>query len=475
MTGEEDQDSALRRSRALREEQAAEPDLARPPELAPGAPDPRPAGGRDARPRRLRPASSEPSADGAPAADDAAGEDAPPTGGTAGPGSTGDAPRQAGRTPRQRRPLPSNDDEDLWSNSGSTRQHREAVPEPKLFPTRDSRDLQGNRVRIGLWGAPRSGKTTVIAAMPIAAMRSQDRLGRWLVSGVGGEATKVLTDNVERLVSGRFPPPTDDFEGESIMWSFQGKDDEPVAPSPPPSPERRRAWGRGARKAFAGPVATRSSTLVDFTLELQDVNGEAYGREEFNLTAVEHLAQSRGLIYVFDPVYDGEAELESFKYFYRTLQHVTSRVTAAGKMDDGLLPHHVSVLITKFDDPTFFKSAADAYWLNRDQTVAGMPYVPIDQGALFFDWVCDKRQGGTAPLVRDALRAFFHQDRIEYFACSAIGFRLNPNGVFDYDDFVNVETVDGKPRIRSEVRPVNVLEPLIRLERRIRLGLPAVR
>ena len=352
------------------------------------------------------------------------------------------------------------------------RQGREPVPEPMPIPTRNSDDVDGNGVRIGLWGAARSGKTTVISAMPIAAMQTRDRPGRWVVSGVGRGATEILTEGVERLTSGRFPAPTDEVEGTSIMWSFQGMDDEPAVAAVAPPPPERKWW---APKTSAGLVAKRPTGLVDFTLELQDVNGESYRHGNIDPTAVEHLARSRGLIYVFDPVFDEEQELQSFKHFYTALQYVTSRVTAARRMDNGLLPHHVSVLITKFDDPTFFKSAVRAHWVNQDQTVARMPYVPIEQGAAFFDWVCDERQGGTAPLVRDALRTFFHQDRIEYFACSAIGFRLNPNGVFDYNDYVNVETVDGEPRIRSAVRPVNVLEPLIRLERRIRLGLPAAR
>ena len=91
MTDDDDQDSALRRSRAVREGRAADPEFAGPLELAPGVsdPQPQPAGARDARPRHLLPASPDLSADpatpGAPPADDAAGQGVPPTGGPAGP------------------------------------------------------------------------------------------------------------------------------------------------------------------------------------------------------------------------------------------------------------------------------------------------------------------------------------------------------------------------------------------------------
>jgi len=99
-----------------------------------------------------------------------------------------------------------------------------------------------------------------------------------------------------------------------------------------------------------------------------------------------------------------------------------------------------------------------------------MPYLPDGHGEAFFDWVCRARQGQSAELVRNALRNFFHADHIEYFACSAVGFKLNPEGVFDYGDYSNVEQRDGRPHIRSLVRPINVLEPLVGLERRIRAG-----
>ena len=106
--------------------------------------------------------------------------------------------------------------------------------------------------------------------------------------------------------------------------------------------------------------------------------------------------------------------------------------------------------------------------MSQEQTGARMPYIPEGHGEAFFDWVCRGRQGQSAELVRDALHNFFHFDRVEYFACSAVGFKLNPQGVFDYGDYPNVELENGKPRIRSLVRPINVLEPLVRLEGRIR-------
>jgi hypothetical protein len=124
--------------------------------------------------------------------------------------------------------------------------------------------------------------------------------------------------------------------------------------------------------------------------------------------------------------------------------------------------------VNKFDDPGFFSAAVEHRWVNQEQSGARMPFVSLEQGPAFFDWVCSTRYGQTTELIRNTLRAFFHADRVEYFASSGIGFKLNPHGEFDFRDYANVEIRDGVPCIRSLVRPLNVLEPLIRLERRIR-------
>jgi hypothetical protein len=330
---------------------------------------------------------------------------------------------------------------------------RDPVPLPVPIPRPGERGHGGGR--IGLWGAPRSGKTTLLAALPIAAMQGSQNSRPWVVSGVGRVASNILTDGVQRLTQGRFPPATD--SRDSFWWSFQGLDEAVDLDDP----------GRRRRRPRKAPQ------LVGFELELQDLPGEDYREGSINQAAVESLARSRGLVYLFDPVLGDHEELRSLVFFYAALQQITSHVRDRGGMERGRLPHHVSVLVTKFDDPAFFESARRANWVNQESTGARLPYVPIAQGSAFFDWVCEELQGGAATHVRNALRTSFHPERIEYFACSAIGFRLNPNGVFDHTDYVNVESVDGEPRIRSLVRPVNVLEPFVRLERRIRLGTSA--
>ena len=331
----------------------------------------------------------------------------------------------------------------------------EPVPTPMPIPT--IRTVAGGRdstVRIGLWGGPHSGKTTVLSALPIAAIQGAGRSSGWIVTGVNDSSTSVLTEGVNMLInSRRFPNPTDPNSRDTIMWSFQGHD-----AVDPREPQR---WSARLRRP-SGPQP------IEFALQLQDFSGENFRYDMVSPQIVESLALSNGLLFLFDPVFEGHTNLQSFNYFYGALQQVAARVRNENRMDRGRLPHHVSVLVTKFDDPGFFSAAVNAGWVHQEQAGARMPYVPLEHGPAFFDWVSTARHGGTASLVRDALRSFFHVDRIEYFASSAIGFRLNPHGVFDYGDYANVEIRDGQPGIKSLARPMNVLEPLIRLERRIR-------
>lgn len=325
---------------------------------------------------------------------------------------------------------------------------------PLPIPIRTSQQgVRGTTVRIGLWGGARSGKTTVISALPIAAMQAASASRSWIISGFDEVATKILTDGVNRLVNERrFPPGHTQIE--PIMWTFQGIDG--------------GAAHSGSSSRWSRLLQGRSSTTVDFALELQDVPGEFFRNGQVDPRVVENLALSDGLLYVFDPVLESHEDLRSFHFFYSVLQQVTTRVRNEGRMERGRLPHHVAVLVTKFDDPSFFEAAVREGWVSQEQTGARMPYIPEGHGEAFFDWVCRVRQGESAELVRDALRNFFHADRVEYFACSAVGFKLNPQGVFDYGDYANVEMQNGGPRLRSLPRPINVLEPLVRLERRIR-------
>ncbi|KUN06188.1 hypothetical protein AQI95_14940 [Streptomyces yokosukanensis] len=320
-----------------------------------------------------------------------------------------------------------------------------------LMPTRVPLPPNGapatpsDRVRIGLWGAPHSGKTTYLAAVPIAAMQ-QARYGHagWAVSGMNAESNEFLASGVTQLESDRvFPDATVGLR--PLSWSFQGAE---------------QPFGRFRRQREVG-----------FVLEVQDVAGEVYGRDEEHALRpriLDQLARSQGLVYLFDPLLDGKPATRSLDYFYSMLNELNTRVRDAGTLHRNRLPHHVAVCVTKFDHPEVFRPAVEAGWVTQDSVGAQLPRVPAEHAARYFRWMCDEFRGSSARLVRDGLASFFHPERISYYVSSAIGFRLNPQHVFDYRNYHNVEYVDGVARICTSPVPVNVLEPLTDLERRIR-------
>jgi hypothetical protein len=284
--------------------------------------------------------------------------------------------------------------------------------------------------------------------LPIAALNESHGLN---VTGVSEIAARILNDGLHRLITERrFPAANVYGSSTSVMWSLHGQQNA-LAPGGQPRWLRRRT----------------SPELIDFALQLQDFSGESFDSTKIEPLALESLALSQGLIYVFDPVLENQG-ITSWNYFDAVLREMATRVRNQGRMEGNKLPHHVAVLVNKFDDPGFFNAAVEHGWVNQEQSGARMPYVSLEQGPAFFDWVCSTRYGQTTDLIRNTLRTFFHADRVEYFASSGIGFKLNPHGVFDFRDYANVETRDGELCIRSRVRPANVIEPLIRLERRIR-------
>ncbi|WP_328322884.1 hypothetical protein OHA70_29210 [Kribbella sp. NBC_00382] len=291
-------------------------------------------------------------------------------------------------------------------------------------------------VQIGIWGQPESGKTTYLGALRIAAAQQQGRLGRWTVSGLDDPSSNFLVEQAERMTrQRRFPEPS--LVEETLRWSFNG-----------------RAPGRFVRRP------------VEFVLSVQDAPGEAFRQGPLMQRVVDHLARSRGLIYLFDPITLNSSNIE---YFDKTLQMLSASLRAGSRLRKGKLPHYLSVCVTKFDDPAFFTRAVHEGWVTQDSTDQRLPRVPDDRAEAFFDWVCHvlRRQG--APLIRELIRSNFDDVRVRYFATSSVGFRLNDQQVFDFRDFRNVDvTADHDRRIREMVRPINVLEPLISLERRIR-------
>lgn len=297
-----------------------------------------------------------------------------------------------------------------------------------------------DRTRIALWGAPRSGKTTYLAALPIAAMQHQRQgKGTWLISGTTPEANTFLNDSMKKLTVERsFPEATLDLK--NMSWTVQGL--EPLT---------------GRRKGI------REARVV---LEVQDVLGDMYHGTEYE--TVDQLARSQGLIYLFDPFGEPEAVGDSLTSFFGTLNSLYSRGEEFGGHYQGRLPHHLAVCIAKFDDPQVFQPAVEAGWVTQDEHGARLPRVPGHLTGSYFQWLCNNARYPSARMVRDGLTTYFHPERVAYYTTSAIGYRLTPEHAFDFSNYANVVVTNHSAHISTPPVPFNVLEPLTDLERRIR-------
>ncbi|CAL9643844.1 hypothetical protein ACFUTY_10145 [Streptomyces sp. NPDC057362] len=302
-------------------------------------------------------------------------------------------------------------------------------------------------VRIGVWGASGSGKTTFLGAVPVGAMQHQQRARvNWVVAGMDPSSQEFLLDSVDQLVSEqRFPEAT--RAQRDLRWSFTG--------------EEQSARRLGARRR------------ISFALEVLDLPGEAFNprsnrvAEDLHEQAVTHLSSCAGLVYLFDPLLDANQQTASINYFFGMASQMAARVRDEDRLlPNGRLPHHVAVCVTKFDHPDVFEPAVKHRWVTQER-VGAVPRVPEAQARGFFDWMCNTFRGGSARLVRDALGNFFDPGRMSYYATSAIGFRLNANNQFDYRSYVNVEP-DGERICSSPPTPINVIEPLMTLEASLR-------
>lgn len=200
---------------------------------------------------------------------------------------------------------------------------------------------------------------------------------------------------------------------------------------------------------------------MQFLLTMLDVGGGTYEDLNEDLEArrsTDHLAASAGLVYLFDPIREA-SEGKSFAYLNGTLARLTRKALKDGRLEGPYLPQHISVCLTKFDDPEVFERARRGGW--TDEGPHGTPVVPDPEG--FFDWLAKDLHGGTMQQVGEALRASFHPSRIRFFATSSIGFGTSPAGGVDLGRFGNVDESDGTQQIIGPVRPHNVMEPVISL------------
>jgi hypothetical protein len=321
-------------------------------------------------------------------------------------------------------------------------------------------------MRIGLWGAPGSGKTTFMAALNVAVSRAQQDL---LMYGVDEESTEFLVRNTAILTNQRrFPATTQSLH--PLCWTMN---------MAAPVPVRRRFGGQAKQ-----PVP------LQLNIDLLDVPGgifgsapgaapvarseHAFGEEEGNgddvvASAAEddpigRLAACDGIVFLFDPLRE-QKKGDAYEYFQGTLLRIAQRCfaqsrTTQSRMSVGKLPHCVAVCVTKFDDPEIYRRARMGGWQSYDENDPFLfPRVHNDDAAAFFADLCLQSDLSNADLISSAISRYFEPDRVRYFITSAIGFYVSSGARrFLEQDYQNVAP-DG--RIRGAVHPINVVEPLL--------------
>lgn len=321
-------------------------------------------------------------------------------------------------------------------------------------------------VRVGLWGGIESGKTTFLGALDIATRRAPE--GDWVLDGMDYEfpgSNDFLVTQTRALRHKEFPEPTNEARNYGFILSGQLtpgylKTVAEVVNAPQLAGRVARLLGR------AKPAS--------FTLHVRDYPGGSFkDTTDPDDEIWEYLADCQGLIYLVDPEREldihgnrlpaGWGEERNFDYLQRSIKLLRNRMRASGRLfKDRYLPHYLAVCVTKFDMASVFSRVREADLIVA--TDSGWPYIRVEDPQAAFESIAED-------LTQEEIRRAFHKDRVGYFMTSSIGFysKDGKGPEFGYQgekgfqaaDYSNViSTADG-PRIRGEVRPVNVLEPLI--------------
>lgn len=313
---------------------------------------------------------------------------------------------------------------------------------------------------IAMWGAPGSGKTTLLAALFTALTRSDDG---WKIIGSDPASSDYLIERTNALLRGKVFPEAS-MALERYRWALIG-----------PTLQKPDFWGRKAKP--------RPPTRID--INMIDAPGGLFGTAQHpagGLSApdgsgdsrrqelLDNLELSRGLVFLFDPIREftfGDA----FDHMHAPLTRLAERMLAADEFADGKLPHHIAVCVTKFDDPRVLETAEKRGLLTVDvDDPYRLPRVTSEDAGELFRELCQVSASGNADLMLGALGQFFHPDRIRFFATSSIGFYVDRRTKrFDWDDFQNMVPgeADEDLRIRGQLHPINVVEPMLWLGQRL--------
>jgi hypothetical protein len=295
---------------------------------------------------------------------------------------------------------------------------------------------------VAMWGAPSSGKTTFLAALDIALARMG---GGWSLTGANVSSTDMLVNLTTELADGRFPQATQGMD--EYRWILE-----------------RLSAGRGLLRR------RRRGAPVGISLDFVDASGEIFSGKsskypEARRDLIKNLEQSRGIIYLFDPIREF-ARGDAFAHTFGVLAELAGRMVDSPDRIGGRLPHYLAVCVTKFDEIQVLETADKFELLTTNPADRfGFPRVADEDAQELLGHLCEVSRTGNADLVMNTLRTRFLPDRIRFYVTSAIGFYVAPHiGGYDPDDYENQLPDEQNPkrmRIRGAVHPINVVEPML--------------
>jgi hypothetical protein len=328
-----------------------------------------------------------------------------------------------------------------------------AVPEAGPLHTRP--------VRVGLWGANLSGKTTYLTALTRADWQVR-RSGVWRVTAADSATRRLMSTYIEDLDrDGRFPDTTLTPAHLSFQLLYEPR-------------QRRWPWRllSAARAAEIGLTFT-DRPGGDFLGHLGNP-----GSGQDSPVALATLEHADALVYFFDPTYDMDDEqpLHSLSFFDETIVALSRAMAQQGRLHGRFLPQHIAVYITKLDDRRVYRAARRHGCVQADPRT-GLPWVPDRDAQQLFEGLCRDRMTAEADYLLNEVPQRFDPRRISFHAISSVGFRVGDDGTVDPDDPSKAKLAPasggafdpaGRPpqwRVRGQIQPVNVLEPLVALVR----------
>jgi hypothetical protein len=358
------------------------------------------------------------------------------------------------------------------------RRPAESVRPTTDLPAVNSRRASGSRVirpvQVSLWGAPQSGKSTYLTVLSKADWKPSRLGGLWRVMPADAPTHRHVSASIQAFDrDGRFPDATMRPAHLSFRLLRQ---------------RGRLSWLLGAAREADIGVSFTDRGGGDFGPDpgwpdpgWPDPGGHGGGpaRTDVSATGVDAdalatLSDADGFVYFFDPTYDMDDDTtgRTLNFFDAAMTSLSRIMHDRGSLLGPYLPQHMAVYITKLDDSRVFSAARRSY-LVETRPGSDLPWVPDKHARRLFEALCRTRMTPESDYLLNRIPELFHPRRISFHVISSVGFWMGDAGGFNPNNSSNVVpgTASGGAfaedahdwRVRGEIRPVNVLEPLVTL------------